>query len=374
VGVGALIGAWILASMGHDGRMLLLATLGCWSGPASPSPPEKVEEAPPAVLVEGWRVWGEAGWDPLSFGLSDSGVEETAWPIVRDEAGDERPYDRVVDRGGNLDWFVPRETLAPGEYELESIVGADELVEESYTVLPYGADPAFDPANVIGRVYQPDSDTFAIVAPQVIGEYGRSYLADTALQIRSVDEAGAHFRIAASLDGESWCDVLRATGTLSPTGLLTWSLDALEVPTDPAPTHVEDLRLRLGFLADGSAAGGVEGNAVVDLAVLAALGDDPCDLAASFGAHCWDCMGDRSYSCMDATFYAGTLAPTSLVLPDDLPSCGVDLEETSDAITCDFGGSLCAFAFVPSVFLVGAALRRRRRRRPDDGGARGLRA
>ncbi|MES2642261.1 MAG: hypothetical protein V4850_22445 [Myxococcota bacterium] len=354
--------------------MLLLAALGCWPATGSLPPPEKVVEAPPPVRVEAWGAWGEAGWDPLSFELTDDGAYETARPIVRDVDGIEWMYDRAVGREGFFHWFVPSEALAPGDYELESIVGVYQAVEGPFTVLPYGVDPAFDPANVLGRVYQPDADSFAITAPNGFGGIALTYLADTALQIVSVDEAGAHFRIAATTDGEAWCDVLRATGTLSPTGLFTWSLDALEVPTDPLPTHVQDLRLRLGFLGDGSAAGGVEGNAVVDLAVLAALGDDPCVLLPSFGAYCWDCMGDNSYSCMDATFYAGTLAPTSLVLPDDLPSCGVDLEETSDAITCDFGGSLCAFAFVPSVFLVGAAFRRRggRRRSPDDGGARGL--
>lgn len=337
---------------------LFLLLAGCW--PATQPEPEPEPEEPEPVVLQTWSPWGYAGWDPQSFQVSPEEAAETAWPVVRDADGGYHPYDRLLSREGHRLGFLPRATLAPGVYDLTRITGVPAPTLRRFRVLPYGQDPAFDPAAVIGTFYAVDVDSLRLVEPIGVGSIVLSYLEEAALQIRSVDAEGAHFRIVANVGEDAWCDVLRATGTLSPTGLFTWSQDAIEVPTDPAPTHLQELSLRLGFLADGSAAGGVEGGATADLGVVDSLGGDVCGFVQSFGSRCWDCLEDGSDSCLDAAFYAGTLAPADLALPDELPSCGVDLEETSEAITCEFEGGLCAFSFVPSLFLVGAAFRRRR--------------
>ncbi len=326
---------------------LALLLVGC-------EPEEKdTGEPPPPPIVGDVTVQGQAGWDPITTDRSDDVV---AAPTVVDAAGGERPYVELTDRDGAVLAWVPATDLEPGAYTASGPDGVDEPVEVPFDVLPYGVDPGFDAANVVGKVWVGVKDSGLGVQPGGIGGLGPTYADAFRLEILSAGDDGAPFRVAWSYEGLE-CLLLEGTGTLTPEGLLTWSEAARDAPTVPEPSGLRDLWLRVGFLADGSAAGGAEGGFALDLAPVSAYAeDDVCGTLQALGGRCFDCVGTGAESCATLQFHAVTLAPTDGTL-DGLPPCELDLREAGPALSCD--GGVCAIGVFPP-FLLFAARRRRK--------------
>jgi hypothetical protein len=324
-----------------------------------------VDTAPVPPLVAWGEAWGQAPWDPVAIGRSDAAV---ATPNVHDEAGTQERYVPLRDREGaqvvhdeGATVWVPATELTPGAYTMSPPHGVDVWDGSGgFEVLPYGVSDAFDAANVVGRTYR-------LLGAHVVEPAGVTALATSLsegvhFQILSVEGESARFRIVYDDGADRACDFLRATGTLTSTGRFSWSEPGIEAPTVPNPMHLENLSIELGFLADGTAIGGARGTGTADVRdLLDEEGDRVvCDLLTTLGTSCWDCVGDDAPTCATVAFHAGTLQPIDGSYADDLPSCGLDLDDAGEALSCTWDGDICAFsALVP--FLTLAAARRRKR-------------
>jgi hypothetical protein len=281
-------------------------------------------------------------------------------PIVRDADGWQQPYAPLYDHAGVLAGWTPDPDLAPGDYTVHAPPDVDAWNGvTSFEVLPYGVGEGFDATRVAGRTYR--LTMVALGDPAYFAGFQLAPVLEDVgvfLQVLDADATTADFRIVYDEGAQPRCEVLRGEGTISPQGRLEWAVDSVTMPTTPMPTSAYDLALSLGFLADGSAAGGVHAALTLDVGPLTAHMSDLCGTTRDYGAACWDCTGDGA-QCITMGAYAGVFDASSEALPDELPPCAVDLAETGEALSCDGSGGLCAAGIAPP-FLLLAAVRRRR--------------
>lgn len=317
--------------------VVLLGLLGpaCVTKEASPGETDTGEP-----VTYSYTKYGAAPWDPLVL-TDDDGV--VAEPIVRDASGETVAMHTLEVHSGAYAW-APDADLPVGDYSLVGVVGGPGGWDESWTVSAYGEGSAFSADAVLGKVYHLDDTSPWGANPSLIG-LGLSELgsgAELYLEVLDAADGRATFRVAAVMasDGTT-CQVFKGAGELSEAGQLTWSVDELDVALTDGTVHTAADALRLGWLEDGSAAGGVELYATVDTRVVStALFPDEVVtfLCYAFDMGCYDCTGDGVESCADVRVHAGTLSPAELTLDDELPLCGVDLEAAPDLPTfsCDF--------------------------------------
>ncbi|MCB9761146.1 MAG: hypothetical protein H6739_15000 [Alphaproteobacteria bacterium] len=251
-----------------------------------------------------------------------------------------------------------------GDYTIEGSADFPDRVSFPFTVEPYGRNPSFDPAFIEGQRYRLDAEPWGAAG---IESLLWQFAGVLHLEILEVGDGEARFRITTTID-DNTCEVLVATGTLSDTGELNWAVDEIEAETDPGPTEMRNLGLRLGFSGDGTRAAGVSVSGEIDLqyvqdaydaAVLAdweadgAEGDPPepgglCGLVAGFGIECYECA-DADSACVSTFTHGGTLVQVSNPEPGaELPACGLDLDEAVEPFACDidididFGGIDCS--------------------------------
>lgn len=324
------------------------------------------DTAPPPDPVSGRAtLLGHAAWDPVVTWRSDGVVSA---PVLVAPDGGSPAYTRLLSAeglplgGDDAPVWVPTDDLEAVRYSVEPPTDVDAWNgEDSADILPYGLDPSFDPAAVVGVTYGLRSA--ALLQPADADSFAQTYVPAVRLQILGVEGGQARFRLLFDdPDLAPACEVLRATGALSETGRLTWSLAEAEAATTPEPTPLRHLSLELGFLGDGSEAGGARATVTADVRNI--RDDDGevvvCDLLGSFRETCWDCLGDGEASCASFAVYAGVFAPVGATYADELPSCGLDTEAAGEALSCEWDGDICALStLVP--FLTLAAARRRKR-------------
>lgn len=340
----------------------LLLVPALWGCPSkeTPAPEDTVDPTPPVTL--GSFHAPVAGWDPLWFELSDGDI---AAPVVYDADGAEVALTPLqVEDGAPYGW-VAAPPFAPGVYDVAGTDTLDVAEPLAFEVGAWGVDPAFDPQSVVGTSWELSTPP-VVPVPAGIGSVIVGYLGESYLRVDAVSGEEVAFRVYTQVAGSTEvCQVLHATGRLSSTGELTWSTPAIDADTEPAPLHVSDVSLHLGWRGDGGAAAGAEGAAVIDTRALDPYVDPDqaggtCGLLASFGGACLPCESDGAAFCAPVRFYAGQLTPTDPI-PDDVALCGVDLAEAGKGLSCDFdpSGYSCAGVLLPFGGL--AVLRRRRR-------------
>lgn len=309
-------------------------------------------------IVEPTRAAGGACEDVVIDDFDDR------LPLVRDESAVDIPVEERQIRVTETIW-KGQEELAAGTYHFVGLDGETLGWEASFEVLPYGRDPSFDPASVIGGTWLLDTAAFYEPWGVLVSSIGN----DTYLQILAVDGEAASFRLVTASQWEDIsgaCTLLEGVGTLTATGDFTWSQDPLPLPTDP-PIEARNATLHFGFLGDGSTGAGADLWFSADTEAVATWmsttdhPDEICDLAAGFGIECDTCPGGQSARCLPVALYGGTLTRSTTTLPADPPPCVIALEE--DSLDCDFGcsttrgrrtGALALLAMILAV-----ALRRR---------------
>ncbi len=341
-------------------RWITLAVLlaGCRDKDTGITDTGQGEQLPAVTLT----VTGQAPWDPML--AEDEVTDERLAPVV-----DGAELDEALSTSAGV--YAWRAELEPGEHTIEAPEGTTSAAI-THTVLPYGRGEDFDAQDIIGVPLTMDLDSPWIAAPEGLGDILLTLIDGVWLEVVSVQEEEAVFEVytrADSSDGSyPICRALRARGTLSATGELTWETAALDNGKDPL---LRNLTLRAGFLPDGSAAGGIEGVATLHTAQisreLSDAGTIPggasdesalCELLLGFGEECYDCLDDGPL-CVDIAFHAGVMSPWDEALPEDPPDCGIDADDLGP-IKCELPDFSCAAGFFGLLGLTGMLRRRQR--------------
>jgi hypothetical protein len=251
--------------------------------------------------------------------------------------------------------YIATERLQPGTYEVS---GTAE--ETTFSVGDWGTNPAFDPQSIVGHTYRMSPIFDYLVVPREIGPLLQQQIVSDHYIEFFDGGSTVDFRVILE-DDNTTCLLLESTGELSETGEFTWSADELVAETTPRATTLQDLWLHLGFDADGTAAKGVEGGVWLDTRTMGATANDACDLVATFGVECHDCIGDQVDSCVFVAFHHGELAVSDGEFEEDMPFCTAvladDLNPDFDCNGCQTGKTGAPVA--PMVLLLW--LRRRRK-------------
>lgn len=339
-------------------------------------------------VLHTFDVWGTAPWDPLEMEVAEGAVSwsqdgcnceslyESTWeaiPTVHDAAGTAVSMERMdVPTDHDHPW-VAEDDYEPGEYTLVGIEGTDYGWNESFTVEAYGYDEAFTPADVEGRVYRLDPDSVrGSIMDAIMG-----ILADDNLyflEVGEVDGEQVEVRLVWELDDGSddpaVCEMVSGQGTLSETGELWWTIDEVDLTTEPT-IPAQDLLLHLGWQAGGEQAGGVHAEMVVDtydVSVTLSDDDDPynvCQMIAGLGGEdCYPCGDQEEPTCTTLALYAATAEVAESSFEEDLDACGLmfsedGLSSCSTGVRPRSGGLALAL-----LVLLGLAGRRRAPRRP----------
>ncbi len=317
--------------------------MGC---PSEDKTPHDTDPGSPTPVTWTYARHGQAPWDPVTLDSSEATIPE---PLVLDATGAAVPM-RALDWEANIYAWVPVTDLAAGTYTLAGADGEDLGFAEDFEVLPYGKDPAFSADLVLGATYQLDPARIWGAVPEGMIDAGIETLAadyELYLQLLSVDGEEATFQIVTRvIDTGTACVMLRDQATLSATGELSWARSTMEVETEAGTIYIESAALHLGWLGDGSAIGGFEGAVKLDTRVISTwvTEDDATDFVcflgdALDGEVCTDCIGDGVKSCLDVRVHAGLLTRVETALGEDLPLCGLDLEEDAvgdlPSLSCD---------------------------------------
>lgn len=353
-----------------------------------PADKDPVESTPPEdTAVEVCDVWtrGNAPWDPMGVSTCDGAVLE---PLVVDGSGAAVALEPLEHRGATIGW-VPASDLPAGDYAVVGFSGEDRGLDHPFTVAPYGRDSAFSAENVLGQVYQVRASSLWAPVPDGIGDLALGLLDDEEeifVRVQPGDGEAVKLEVVMRMrESGAECLLLRDDATLSATGELEWSLGSLDLETDAGVVQAWDMALRAGWLADGSRAGGLEARATVDTQHISAWileSDDPlgaCSFLTDAGlsaTSCYRCAADGLATCLDLRAYAGTLMPVDDEIPDELPMCGLDLDEDLDgdlpsfscdmpeiSLDCGCDAPLTRGAALPLSLGLLAFLRGRRRRR-----------
>lgn len=344
----------------HRTTLLALLLAGCAKGTEKPDTDTGV--APDIDIY----TTGSAPWDPYFTRIDyDRAPTERVAPLLD---GAEASV-ALSDHEGVYAWRADGD-LAEGTHTLTYGDQTATLIVE-----PYGIDSAFSAEAIVGQVYELDMETLWFSRSGPIGSVLDVVVDSLYLSVDSVDGDQAAFSIFAQ-EGGSTCAALRATGTLSETGQLSWSEDELVINTKQGEVSMWDLSLRVGWLADGSVAGGAETAATVHTALLSQeilIGDtggpgDPGEICAYFSnglsLECYDCDGDGEY-CTDIIAHSAVLYPVD----DedgrfaDAETCGVDLDDAGDYnLGCSMPTISCSASTFGLIGLTGWLGRRRRRR------------
>ncbi|MFT5685156.1 MAG: hypothetical protein ACI8RZ_006105 [Myxococcota bacterium] len=337
--------------------LLTLSMIGCR---------DKVEDTgttnPETNLERTLEVYGQASWDPMVAQLE--GSEE----VLAAEVNGVALQTELSTVEGTYGF---RDDLSVGDH---AITHPEALTEGAlvHTVLPYGRGESFDPESIVGVPFTMDLDSPWIPAPDGLGNVMLSLIDGVWLEVVSVDGDEAVFEVFTRAAGDEdypICRALRAKGTLSATGELTWETAALDIDDDNP--LLRDLSIRGGWLEDASLLGGVEGTAILHTALISrelvegeviTQGSTPestvCEYLQGFGTSCYDCLGDGTY-CIDIAFHAGVMSPWDDSIPKDPPSCGIDTEDIGP-IKCELPDFTCAASFFGLLGLTGMLRRRRR--------------
>ena len=318
--------------------------------------PEEKESVPPDPPCGEVESSGQAPWDPLWARGCDA--EERAAELPQTDV----PLLPLLYNDEVYGWR-PSIDFSDG---LHRVADGAHFIGTAWSTKPFGKESSFASESVIGKVYLLEATDLGLpLAAGLVTSLFPLYV-----QILSAAEGKATLRLVA--EAEEDCEVFRDTVDLSATGMVEWSRPELEVLTTPESLYVQDANFRLGFLGDGSAGAGFEGEAILDVDYLdALLAEQGLDggLCATFGGECFDCRGDGS-DCVRIVVYANRLIPSQKMVAEELPMCGVDLEGTAGTlppldcnIELDLGcASVRQQLALPVLLGLGATLLRRRRR------------
>lgn len=316
-------------------------------------------------FARGPQTSSNAPWDPWLAQVSPTGPVS---PYLVDEAGGRSELAAVRDWSGAIYGWKPSAPLAEGVYR----IGVEELGAEwpeDHAIDLTGRNPEFRLSGFAERVYVLREGE-ALVPPGV-GSLLANYSVNAVyLRVRRPGELKAREDGAFRVPFDVWydspegglCRVLRDEAWLSPTGELWWSKDRIEGAAEPDPIVVEDLSLHLGWDVPDDRIAGAEFGATVDLRALDDRDAGICDLAASIGVRCFDCIGDGRETCLQVALHSGVLVPDASEIDwDAVPECPFSLDAA--AATCqpdtDSSGWCSASA---AAFIVLPLVRRRRRR------------
>jgi len=320
-----------------------------------PDPPAPVEVT----------TWGGAGWNPILV-TQDGDVLE---PVLESIDGAPQPV-LPLSAGGVTYAWIPDPPLEAGTWRVTGSVDTEAAEGPSvYAVEAYGTDPAFDPTGLVGTVWELRTSPW-VALPENTGELLWSFAGNPQVVIDAVDGDQVDFRVFVHMyESEELCQVTASTGTLSPTGEFSWSLDRIDADTEPVDLHLYGLFLHWGWNAGATRASGAEGGGTLDTRALdpflsADTSSDRtvCHVLEGLRASCRACPDDGVEACVDVRFHAGELFAAHTSIPDDPPRCGVDLEEAGAHLDCDF--DLSGFSCTAALPLAGLAslwVRRRRR-------------
>lgn len=358
--------------------LLLLLPMACHKG----ADPVDTGERPVTMEISSWTREGPAPWDGLAVAwrwerpTSDTGdpevepVEDDGAhpPLVLDAAGS--PVDLVLRPPPYVDTptWVGEPELDSGTYTLAGVDGEDRSWDETFTVEPWGRDPAFAGQDLTGRnwLLDPGSITMGGVS-SIVG----LLLEDMPfyLDILSVSDGEATFRMVSEA-GDSQCELFTGTGTLSDTGELSWAAPSLDLASSVAlPTW--DASLSAGFSADGNALAGLtlaftlDSYALSDAMSSTSDPTDICDSTEGVGAPCGPCPEGEHQTCLDLALYGGRMDAVHVELSDELAPCTTAWDITGWGWACaSTGGGPAPWATLAVMGLVATLRRRPQRRTP----------
>lgn len=323
-------------------------------------------DLPTPVTLDKMQVTGSAGWDPLWADMSDHSIQ----PLMVEAANGDPVTMAPMEYNGTPYAYTADPWMPPGTYTL---LGSEEVAAsmlESHEVLDYGQASGFDPTTLAQTTWELQHP-LQVLVPSGIGSVLGGSVGPTYLYIESVEGTEIKFRlITSTLDSGDLCQLLRATGTISPTGEFSWSEASIEAATSPTPVQMTNLALHGGWGSDPSHAGGFEGQVTIDTRGIDAYIEpdlaDPtgaaCDVLDGFGPGCYPCVSDNQPYCADVRFYGGALVPASPLDLDALSMCGFDLEQADVDFSCDFDipDLSCSSVFFPLGLWSWSRIRRRR--------------
>lgn len=323
------------------------------------------EPLPDPTLYEVYA--GAAPWDGFRTKVLDDRGQE--WTPLLEYAG----ASPIAVEAGSFPalaqtlWTGPGGELPEGAYTATGLEGFPDQVALDFSVLPYGRDLAFRPADIADGAWLLDMGT---AWPELVDVAVGADDGSLVLLVDEAREGSADFRVIYS-SPEVSCLGLVGTGDLTATGELTWDTPSMPVTTKPA-LLAEDFTLRLGFSGDGQAVGGVQAHTRVDLRELSTwvyASQDPealCRAWSSMGGVCEACADDGVEGCATVGFQWATGARTDrLPAWEKLPDCAVVFEE--DLIpecSCSSGPG----GAVGGAWLMGLLALRRRARGPRPAG------
>jgi hypothetical protein len=344
--------------------MWWLLLLACARQPADSDTSAEVEPTYYGGPLSTLSIGSNAPWDPWTASVFPRG---RMTPYVADEGGAHWDLRPLRDWSGAIYAWKPAAPLPEGVYglrfeESDTARSADHAVDRT------GRDPAFRASEVAGRVYVLADG--ATPLPMGGGALLLNYATGAVyLRIRPPTEQKAREDGAFRVPFDVWydspegglCRVLHDEAWLSPTGELWWSKDRIEGAAEPDPIVVEDLSLHLGWDVPDDRIAGAEFGATVDLRALDDRDAGICELGASVGVDCFDCIGDGRESCLQVALHSGVLVPDASEIDwDTVAECPFSLDAA--AATCqpdtDSSGWCSASA---AAFIVLPLVRRRRR-------------